>query len=496
MKPTHTVKRAFTLPFRVLAWLVVFVVKGRLLQQTTGAYFAKRKEYAAFLSPAHRGILIDGRSLRLTEADSYQNVCTIAPPGAGKTSRLIIPNVFDCVDRNVSLVINDPKGEIYDVTSGALARNGYRILRLDPENPSISMRLNPLLGARTAQELIQFASIIIHAALPHARDPIWNLMAVRLLSVIFLCLRNLSEGEQPGVLTIANALRVLQNFGKDGRALVPFIARASIDPRNPADTTVIDLWKSVTTGNEDAVLSSVITCSTALQAFGDQNLAWITSASDFPLSDLRRQKTALFIVTPPQHARYYGFFTSLIVRAVANAGMRQMPSGRDLPIRIKWDEAGHGAITDFASLVNTTRAYKMSFSIVLQSISQLPARYGRDEAQAILGGFNTLITYSGADPETCVLFEKLCGRVRERQRKELFDPNPQDTYREYALVNPGEVRTIKRNEMLVVSTNRQPVKLTTSAYFEVGRFKRLARRKPHAIPVRPVNFAAMPRVRI
>lgn len=496
MKPTHTVKRAFTLPFRLLVWIVVFVVKGRLLKQTTGAYFAKSKEYGAFLNAAHRGLLIDGRSLRLTETESYQNLGVIATVGAGKTSRLIIPNVLDCAERDVSLVINDPKGEIYDATSGALARAGYRILRLDPENPAISMRLNPLLEARDDTELDQLASIIVHAGNPSARDPFWNNTAIRLLSVLLRCLRNASRGEQPGVFTMANALRLLQNFGSDGRPLATFMAYATIDPANPADPTVFDLWKGALTGNREAIQSSVITCATALQALGNQNLAWITSHSDFPLSDLRRQKTALYIVTPPQHARYYGFFTSLVFRAVMNAAMRQMPGGKDLPIRLYWDEFGHSVLPDFVAVANTIRAYKVSLTIVLQSIAQLEARYGREDAHAIQGGFNTLVTYSGSDPDTCALFEKLCGRVRERQRKDLFSTNPQDTYREYALANAGEVRTIKRNQMLVVSTNRQPVKLTTSAYFEVGKFKRLARRKPHVLPHRPVDFRHMPRVRI
>lgn len=496
MRPTQSVKRAFTLPFRVLVWVVVFVVKGRLLKQTTGAYFAKRKEYAAYLNPAHRGLLIDGRSLRLTEIESNQNVGVIAPVGAGKTTRYTMPNVLDCVGRNVSLVINDPKGEIYDATSGALARDGYRILRLDPENPAISMRLNPLLAARTDIELDQLAAIVVYASLPYSRDPFWALTAIRLLSVVFRLLRNAAEADQPGVLTLGNALRLLQNYGADGRQLAHFIAHASINPNDPSDRTVFDLWKGATTGNKEAVLSSLITCSTALAPLGNQNLAWITAESDFDLTDLRRHKTALYIVTPPQHARFYAFFTSLVFKAVGNAAMQQMPGKGDLPIRFIWDEGGHIAMPDFVSFVNTVRGYNVSLSIVLQSPAQLDARYGREEAHAILSGFNTLITYSGADAETCLLFERLCGKVRERQRKDLFSTNPQDTYREYALVNASEVRTIKRNEMLVVSTNRQPVKLTTSAYFEVGRFKRLARRKPHPLPNRPVDFSRMPRVRI
>ena len=112
--------------------------------------------------------------------------------------------------------------------------------------------------------------------------------------------------------------------------------------------------------------------------------------------------------------------------------------------------------------------------MLCKSISQLNARYGKDYADSIHGGFNTYLTYSGADPQTTQFFENIIGRVRERQKKEFDDPT--DQYREYNLLNASEVRTISSDETLIVSSNRQPVRLKTTPYFENWTFKRQSKK--------------------
>ena len=105
-----------------------------MLKEHSGAQFAGRREYKQFLNPANEGLLLDGDNLRLSERESFQNVCVIARVGAGKTSQYIIPNVLDKAERNCSLVINDPKGEVYEQTSQYMKDKGFEILVIDPEN--------------------------------------------------------------------------------------------------------------------------------------------------------------------------------------------------------------------------------------------------------------------------------------------------------------------------------------------------------------------------
>lgn len=43
-----------------------------------GARYLRRRELRRLLRPRHTGLLIDGKSGRLSEAHSFQNVCVVA----------------------------------------------------------------------------------------------------------------------------------------------------------------------------------------------------------------------------------------------------------------------------------------------------------------------------------------------------------------------------------------------------------------------------------
>ena len=494
--PRDTITGAFALPFKGLALGAGLVIKGRLLTQQTGAKFAKRRDYRDWMSASHHGVLIDGESLRLSEPESFQNVCLIARVGAGKTSRYIIPNVLDKAAHHCSIVVNDPKGEVFDATSAAMQKAGFKIVRIDPERPETSSRFNPLTEVRDDIELEQVAEILVRAGNPDDKDGFWNKGATRFVALFLKCLRNTAAAEGREVFTLANLNYLLQNFGSLGKPLDAFMARATIDPLNPSDRRLWTEWKGLLTGNPEGVQSFVLNALTALRALSNRKVAWLTAHSDLSLADLRREKTIVYFITPPQHAEYYSFLTSIFFRSVFNAAMRQMPGKADLPLYVLYDEFGHSTIPAFVSTANTIRAYKVSLTIVLQSIAQLSARYGKDVAAAIQGGFNTALTYAGSDPETCLFFERLCGKVRERQRRELLTTNPQDTYREFNLVNANEVRTLDHGEMLVVSTNRDPVRLPSHPYFQVRSFSRLAAFGAARIAPRTVALSEIPLVRL
>ncbi len=160
--------------------------------------------------------------------------------------------------------------------------------------------------------------------------------------------------------------------------------------------------------------------------------------------------------------------------------MRKLPGRKTLPVYCFYDEFGHSTIPNFVSTANTIRGYKVSLSIVLQSISQLNARYGRDYAYSIQGGFNTNLAYSGSDPETAKFFENIIGKQRITQlpnNLQQFSEN----YREQNLINANEVRTLDQDKVLIVSTNRNPVLTKSTPFFELGRFKNLAKKPPYPV---------------
>ena len=132
----------------------------------------------------------------------------------------------------------------------------------------------------------------------------------------------------------------------------------------------------------------------------------------------------------------------------------------------------------FVSVANTIRGYRVSLSIILQSISQLSARYGQDYAKSIQGGFNSYLTYSGSDPETARFFEGLSGRVIEHQNAR--DEHETARHHEHNLLNADSIRCIGEDEAILISGNRHPARLRTLPYFKSGRFRSVSKQAPEA----------------
>jgi len=468
-------KTIMTFPFRLMWKGAVFLFNGKVLRKEEGAEFSKRWEYSKFLNSSNKGLLLDGESLKLSQSESFQNVCCIARVGAGKTSRYIIPNVLERSKYKCSMVINDPKGEVFEATSKHMKSKGFKVIVINPENLGESSCFNPLLEARNSIELEQIAEILVKSgSAENDKDSIWENGAMRFVSVFLQCLKN-AQRDNPNYNTLANLYYLFQNFGSDGEKLDNWMARYTIDPDDPTDKRLWNEWKGLLTGNEEGVQSFVLNAITALKAMSNKNLALLTSRSDLKLEEIRNKKTIIYVITPPQLMSYYSFLISLFFRSVFNVCMRKIPDRKTLPVYILYDEFGHSTIPNFVETANTIRAYKVSLSIVLQGISQLSSKYGKDDANSVLGGFATYLCYSGSDPESSSFFERIIGKTRITQHPEFMD-NTSEQYREQNLINANEVRTLDDNQVLIVTKNRYPVLIPAKGFYQIGRFKRMTKK--------------------
>jgi type IV secretory pathway TraG/TraD family ATPase VirD4 len=204
-----------TLPFRIMWFFIVFLFKGVVLRKNEGAEFSKSRDYTKYLNLKNKGLLLDGQNLCLSEKDSFQNVCVIARVGAGKTTRYIIPNVLNRANKNCSIVVNDPKGEVYELTSGYMKLKGFKIIVIDPENIERSSSFNPFTEAKDEIELEQIAEILVKCGNSEEKGSFWNNGAIRFVSVFMKALKNAGR-EDPAYFTLANLYFLFQNFGNAG----------------------------------------------------------------------------------------------------------------------------------------------------------------------------------------------------------------------------------------------------------------------------------------
>ena len=425
-------------------------------------YFEQKK----LLNPSHSGLVMDGTGARLSENDSFRNLAMIATTGWGKTSGFIIPNIL--LQSQGSMVITDPSGALFEQTSGALAKRGYDVRMLNPLDLEQSIRFNPFSGTSTYAQIDEVAHILVKSANPDPKDPFWNQGAESIISILARTLGNHPKRYQ--YANLANILHLLNNF-EDGSPLNAFIAKY-------ADDQTYSQYKGFISNSPNTLQGLLSTAKVSLKAAADPDIAKLTSYNDFDFSNLRNQKTALFLVFPQNRLSYYSFLMNLFYTKLFHYCLDDRKySKNSLPIYFFLDEFGHLSIPDFSSIITTTRQRRISISLILQSISQLEAKYGKNDAHTILhGGVATRVFSPGLDIET----NKMLSQTLGTRRHEIQTTEDELQVKDDPILEAYEIRTMKDNEALMLFANKRPIKLRIKRHFESALLK-LTKQAPHRI---------------
>jgi type IV secretion system protein VirD4 len=449
--------------------------RQRHIREENAGRFLGNRELSELLSPKHMGLVLDGARARLSDEDSFRNLAVIATTGAGKTSSFILPNLLSLDGR--SIVATDPSGTLYERASGDLVRRGYKVHRLDPTDLASSIGFNPLSRARTFPEMQEIAHILIRTPSQGAKvDPFWIAGAEEIVSILIKCLKNHVDADR--YANLANAQYLLNSFG-DGGALIPFVAA------NAPDDQTYHGFKGFISQNEKTVQGMVSQAKSAMMMLSDPDIARLTARSTFDFESLRHEKTALFLVFPQNRVSYYSLLANLFYTQLFHFCLDDRIDARGtLPIYFLLDEFGHLTIPDFPAIITTTRARRISLSIVLQSVSQLEERYGKQGAHTILnGGVASRLFFSGMDIDTAQMLARTIGETHRDRVDALGNIR---TERE-ALMTPAALRAMPDNQVLYLFANKRPTLLTVTPYYELGSLARRTRAAPFRPPQRSVG---------
>lgn len=428
-------------------------------------FFERRR----LLRPGHKGLVLDGDQGRLSPNDSFRNCLVVAMTGGGKTSSFIIPNILR--QNHGSLVITDPSGALYAQTSADLRRRGYEVLALDPTRLDRSIRYNPLERADTQRAIGEIGHILVRSA-NLGGEKFWTDGAEDIITILIRCLK---RHPNPAYANLPNLLYLLNNFG-NGSNLAEFIVQH-------ADEATYHQFRGFVSAAENTMQGFVSTAKTSLKALLDPDLAELTSRSTFDFASLRERKTALFLIIPQNRISYYAFLMNLFYTNLFHYCLEDSAlTPRSLPIYFLLDEFGHLTIPEFSSIITTTRARRISISIILQSLSQLEARYGKFDAHTIVsGGMATRLFFSGLDVETTDMLSKVLG-VR---RREIVDTEERLHVKDDNLLDSADIRAMNDDEAICLFANKRPMKLKVTPYFRLAEMERRTKHPPYEPPSTP-----------
>jgi len=446
----------------------------------TSSRFLNWIEQRRFMHSAKRGLLIDGRSKRLSDKDSFQHLALVSPTGGGKTTSYVLPNLLTL--DHCSIVVTDPSGELYQSTSGYLARKGFTIRVLNLQQPARGFGYNPVAKASSFTQIDKLANILIRSSNPVTRpgDDVWYSQPAALISVLLRCLRNTGH---PEWINLHNVLHLIQNWdaAAENRSSVlrDFVARYALD-----DQAILNQFKGFVAGNPKMVASFITMACDALKLLNNPEIAAMMAQDEFDFDQLRTTKTVVYIVVPETDAHLYRFITNTFWSQFFDAQKAPRYQSEGYPIYCLMDEFGHSRIPDFATIATTIRKYRVSLSIILQSVTQLKEQYGFNDANTILsGGMRSKLFYAGLDLETSLMVEQMLGRKRIS-----FRPgHPEAGTREESLLGADRIRRLYDDEALYVYANEEPAWLHTSPFYRNGRLRRRSGMAPEPLPNHPSN---------
>jgi len=169
------------------------------------------------------GVVISRLNDKILIDDSLVNNLIIGTTRSGKGETFVFPtiDVYSRAEKQPSLILNDPKGELFAASKGTLEERGYHIEVLNLLNPIESMSYNLLEVIKeaykekdysTAQALCKTLSHTLYYN-PNVKDPFWQQCAMSLCNAMILAITDkcIKEGieEKITMYAVANMLSEL-----------------------------------------------------------------------------------------------------------------------------------------------------------------------------------------------------------------------------------------------------------------------------------------------
>ena len=394
---------------------------------------------------------------------SQLHALIVGTTGSGKTTGFVDQNIaiLGRSKGKPSMLISDPKKELYEKHAEQLKSDGYTISTLDLREPYSSARWNPMQvlirrirqvkelqnnlqckdgkycacgevylsydDARTRvqelkDEIFENTMDLVYTLCPiqNKDQPTWEEGARNLIFglVLAFCEDVISGKMDEKQLQLFNVYHNITKYcSEDTTALKQYLLEGRDEyskVRGLVNTVLITSDKTLT-----SYLSEV---NAYIQQLADDGILSMTSENDIDIVNMDEQPTAVFVIVPDERFTRHRFVTLFITQTYkelvekANLNLRRKDTDTAILKRKAYfilDEFGNlPKLENIEGMVTVGRSRGIRYLFVLQSFSQLNAKYGKDIADIVKTNCNVKIFIGSDDPETRREFSELCGQKK------------------------------------------------------------------------------------
>jgi len=420
----------------------------------------------AYTAP-YAGIPVINNGNKMWVDDGEMHNLVVGSTGAGKTSLVVFPQVHSLAKKGESIILTDPKGELYEQTAEMLKERGYNIIVLNFRSPQNGNAWNPMAlpyklykegNTDKAIELLDDLALNILYQEKSSGDPFWEKTAADYFTGLALGLFEDAKEEQVNL----NSINLMSNVGEErfGGPNNNFI-KEYFNSKDPSKPAYINASGTVFTA-EETKQGILATFKQKIKLFSSrENLSEMLSYSDFDMKDIGRKKTAVFLIVQDEKKTLHPLATIFIKQCYETLIDVAQESGGKLSFRTNFilDEfANMPPLKDVTTMVTAARSRLIRFTFIIQNYAQLAQVYGKENGDTIRGNCNILYLISN---ELAALEEisKMCGEVKSKE-KEKTSSTP--------LVTVSDLQRLSYGEAIWLRLRMMPYKTKLTDHYKMS----------------------------
>ena len=396
----------------------------------------------------------------------YHNL-VIGSTGAGKTQTTVLPMVNLLAKHDESMIITDPKGEIYEHTSNYLKSLGYNIVLLNFRDPQQGNAWNPMYLPyslykngnidKSVELLEDLAANILKDPSAKGQDPFWENTSADYFAGLACGLFEDAKEEEINL----NSINLMTTVGEEKLANTTYV-KDYFSYKDPASTAYTKASSTLMAPSETkgSILSVF---KQRVQLFASRaNLSEMLANNDFDMRDIGRKKTAVFIVIQDEKTTYHTLVTIFLKQCYETLISVAQESGGKLPHRTNFilDEfANMPPLKDVTTMVTAARSRNIRFTFIIQNFAQLYEVYGKENGETIKGNCGNIVYLISTELSALEEISKMCGEVKSKE-KEKTSSTP--------LVTVSDLQRLSQWETIILRIRTMPFKTKLTPNYKMN----------------------------
>ncbi len=399
------------------------------------------------------------------------NMAVYGASGSMKTRSFCINRILQSAARGESLIITDPKSELYENTSEYLRSRGYEVKVFNLVSPEHSDSWNCLCEIGGDELMAQlFCDVIIKNTGSEKGDHFWDSAETNLLKALVLYVE---QGYPDDRKNIGEVYTLLTKSSENN--LNTLFDR--LPTAHPARAPYA-IFKQASDGVRSGV---IIGLGSRLQVFQNSRICDITSYNEIDLELPGQRQCAYFCITSDQDSTFdflSSLFLSFVFIKLVRYADKHCEGGKlPVPVHVLGEElTACGVIPDLSRKISVIRSRNISMSCVFQNLAGLQNRYPYNQWQEILGNSDIQLFLGCVDELTAEYISDRAGEITidyTSESKTLGTWRVTDFTHESRithamgrrkLLTPDEVLRLPINQALVIIRGRKVLKVDKFDY--------------------------------